>query len=248
MDRGIRAVWYDLPQAGEEAYLAWLHDVHLPELVKRHGYAWGAHYRITDSSPRMREIHDRLARPDDSNVGTGTDFLLLLGASSPHDFCDPTPARVEEGTSADTRDMLSKRIGARACIFVEEAKVNGPEARERQRGTAPGPAIQMGSFRTKTEDDEFDLCSWYAQYRFPAMAAMPGCIAARKLVTVAGWANHSVLYEFTSLEEREKHFQDHESLALDKKEWTNRIIGYTVHAPGSPSLGRRLWPKVETGA
>jgi hypothetical protein len=102
----------------------------------------------------------------------------------------------------------------------------------------------MGSFRTKTVADEFDLAAWYAQYRLPAMSRMPGCVATRKLVSLAGWAKHSILYEFTSLEARERHFQGHESLALDETVWTNKIIGYTIHAPGSPSVGYRLWPEV----
>jgi hypothetical protein len=100
----------------------------------------------------------------------------------------------------------------------------------------------MGSFRIKSVEDEFDLAAWYAQYRLPAMARMPGCIQTRKLVSVAGWAKHSVMYEFISLEARHENFQKHESLALDGKGWTNRVIGYTIHAPGSPSVGTRIWP------
>ena len=121
----------------------------------------------------------------------------------------------------------------------------GPWNHSGPSSTTPGPAIQMGSFRTQTVEDEFDLAAWYAQYRLPHMSRMPGCIATRKLVSVAGWAKHSVLYEFTSLDARQQDFQNHESLALDDKEWTNKIITYTVHAPGSPSVGKRLWPPVE---
>jgi hypothetical protein len=102
----------------------------------------------------------------------------------------------------------------------------------------------MGSFRTRAVADEFDLAAWYAQYRLPAMARMPGCIATRKLLSVAGWAKHSVLYEFVSLEARQKYFHPHESLGLDKAVWTNKIINYTIHAPGSPSIGQRIWPAV----
>ena len=68
---------------------------------------------------------------------------------------------------------------------------------------------------------------------------------ARKLVSTAGWAKHSILYEFTSLAAREKNFQGQEDIALDEKEWTGRVIRYVTHAPGSPSVGRRIWPPAE---
>lgn len=244
MDRGIWATWYDLPESGRDAYFDWLLGSYLPALLLRQGYAWAAHYEITGGGAQMDEIGARLARPDDTGLGTGTQFLILVGATSSHVFLNP---RVDhcDATSTDTsREMRARRIGERMCIFTEEARVSGPEIGERQIGTAPGPAIQMGSFRTRTMENELDLGAWYAQYRLPAMARMPGCIETRKLVSTAGWAKHAILYEFTSLEAREAHFQAHESLALDEREWTSRVIGYTVHAPGSPSVGRRLWPHV----
>ena len=142
-----------------------------------------------------------------------------------------------------TKEQLDQRQGVRTAIFAEEVRVTGPEVGEGVPGGLPAPAIQMGSFRIRTPEDEFALGSWYAQYRLPAMARMPGVIRTRKLVSVAGWAKHSVLYEFTSLDARLEHFEKpHESLALDEKEWTGRIVKFTIHAPGSPSVGRRIWP------
>ena len=72
---------------------------------------------------------------------------------------------------------------------------------------------------------------------------MPGAIAARKLVTVAGWVKHVVLYEFVSAEAHNTNFMKHENLAFTDGEWTNRVVKYTAHAPGSPSIGERIWPK-----
>ena len=140
-------------------------------------------------------------------------------------------------------DMLALHRGLRTVIFTEAARVNGPEPREFGPGSGPGPAIQMGSFRMRTPEEEFDLGRWYAQYRLPFMARMPGCIAARKLCGVAGWAKHSVLYEFTSLEARLRNFEEpHEALALDSTRWESKVIAGTVHTPGSPFIGERIWP------
>lgn len=243
IDRGIWATWYDLPEDGREDFISWLHEVHLPEATQRPGYLWAAHFEITESSSRMNLVKDKLTYTDTADIGGGTQFLVLRGAVSPHVFCDPNPAQLAERQSAEVREMLSRRIGARSCIFAEEGRVDGPEVRSRAPGLVPGPAIQMGSFVANSLEAEFDLGAWYAQYRLPSMGRMPGCVGARKLVSVAGWAKHSILYEFTSLDAREENFQKHEELSIDEKEWSGRVIRYLTHAPGSPSVGRRIWPE-----
>jgi hypothetical protein len=242
IDRGIWATWYDLPEGGRTDFLSWLHEIHLPEVAQRPGYLWAGHYEIADSSSRMNRVKDKLTYTDLSDVGGGTQFLVLRGAASPHVFCDPNPAQLVEHQSAEVGEMLGRRIGVRSCIFAEEARVDGPEVRGRAPGLTPGPAIQMGSFVANSLEAELDLGAWYAQYRLPSMGRMPGCVGARKLVSIAGWAKHSILYEFTSLDAREENFQKHEELSIDEKEWSGKVIRYLTHAPGSPSVGRRIWP------
>ena len=39
--------------------------------------------------------------------------------------------------------------------------------------------------------------------------------------------------------------EPHEALAVDPKEWTGRIVRYTIHTPGSPTVGQRIWPPVK---
>ena len=249
MDNGIWATWYDLADdansPGRDAFLDWLHGDYLPEIQSKAGIAWAAHYQSTGGGTKMQAIHDRLVHAELEGVGTGTQFLMLVGATSPHVFFDPRIDEWEKSLGEPAKSMLARRVGTRTCIFTTEEFVTGPEFDARPAGSTPGPASQMGSFRTKSVEDEFDLAAWYAQYRLPHMSRMPGCIATRKLVSIASWAKHSVMYEFTSLEARQQHFQNHESLALDDTVWTNKIITYTIHAPGSPSVGKRLWPPVD---
>lgn len=246
MSNGIWATWYDLADNDQSDYFDWLHGEHLPRIQRRVGFAWAAHYRITGGGAKMDKIHDHLARADE-NVGTGSQYLVLVGASSPHVFFKPRIDEWQAALSGTDSEMLGRRLGSRACFFAEEASVTGPEYGTAVDGGCSAPAIQMGSFQTKTLEDELDLAAWYAQYRLPAMARMAGCVGTRKLVSVAGWAKHSIMYEFTSLEARQNSFQNHESLALNDKVWTNKIINYTVHAPGSPSVGERIWPPADAG-
>ena len=244
MDQGIRAFWYDLPEDKKDTYIDWLHSTYLLEVLQRPGILWAAHYEVTGGGKHMDEIADHLARVDLEEVGKGQNYVLLVGAGSPHVFFKPIYEEVD-AENPKTQEMLAIRLEERVNVFAEEARVNGPDFDYRIHDSTPGPAIQMGSFCTMELEKEWDLAAWYAQYRMPAMARMPGSINTRKLVSVAGWAKHAVMYEFISLDARQEHFQNHESLAMDETVWTNKIINYTIHAPGSPSVGRRIWPPVK---
>lgn len=244
MDNGIWATWYDIDDSDRQDFLNWSHDVYLPYLRNMPGHAWVAHYENVGGGAAMAEVGRMVDRPDPNDVPTGKQFLILVGAASPHVFF--TPEWAEKRLPSTLKERLQQRRNAARCVFTEVARVTGPSASKRPEGTVTTPAIQMGSFRYKTPEAEFALAEWYANYRLPHMAAMPGVIATRKLVSVAGWPKHGILYEFESLEHRLKHFeQPHEALALDPAEWTGKIVRDTIHLPGSPVIGRRLWPTVD---
>ncbi|MBS29262.1 MAG: hypothetical protein CL566_10140 [Alphaproteobacteria bacterium] len=244
MDNGIWATWYDLPEDGRDEYLDWLHGEYLPVVQARPGIAWAAHYEDRVGGADMQKVRDTFPKSEGmEGVGTGTQFLMLAGAAEPWTLLAPGIIEEQNALGGEARRMLDMRQGVRSCLFSVFARIDGPEMDQRPAGTTPGPAIQMGSFRTKTLADEFDVGQWYAQFRLPTMARMPGCIAARVMVSVAGWAKYSVMYEFTSLQARLENFEEpHEALALDEGEWTGRVIRYTMHTPGSPTVGQRIWP------
>jgi hypothetical protein len=73
---------------------------------------------------------------------------------------------------------------------------------------------------------------------------VPGCVRARKLVSVSGWAKHAVIFEFASLEARNQHFVNHEAEHPERAAWTDKVVRRLIHAPGSPSVARRIWPAV----
>ena len=140
--------------------------------------------------------------------------------------------------------MLAMRAGERINIFVEEACIDGPAAAGRKRGLELSPCIQLGSFNTRGCDDEHGLMAWYAHNRLPGLARTPGCIGVRKMVSVAGWAKHGVLYEFTSKAEREKYFRAYENADPAMAAWTDRLRRSLIHAPGSANVAYRIWPSV----
>lgn len=243
MDHGIWATWYNLADRSRDSYLEWAHTRYLPFLKQLPGYAWVAHYRHEGGGAKMKKVVETVVGRTQENIGDGSQYLVLVGAASAHTFFKPALDEIEwpEGF----QKMLSSRQGVRTAIFTEEARVNGPAAGKDGPGSTPGPVIQMGSFRMSAVEHDFHLGRWYAQFRLPYMAQMPGCIGARKLAGVAGWAKHAVMYEFESLAMRLEHFEEpHESLSLDSTHWSASITGNTVHTPGSPTIGPRIWPPV----
>ncbi len=244
MNSALWITWYDLPDEGREAYLSWLHGSHLPALLERPGYLWAAHYASEDRPIRNAKKDGASRRyPPAGSVAGGCRFVLIVGGESAHVFAHPTPRQLHDGLPAASRNLLALRAGASSNIMIEQARVSGPDAGRREPGTALSPCIQLGSF--VFDGDEEDLFAWYAQWRLPSMGEIPGCVAVRKLVSVAGWAKHAILHEFTSAAARNEHFVNHERKRHpDKVEWSDRITGQVIHAPGSPNVARRIWSAV----
>ncbi len=236
MDLGIWATWYDLPEEGKEEYLSWLHEAHLPAMLNRPGYLWAAHVENIWDDEREKKKSQNLTHTGDEGVPAGNDYLILYGAARPTVFLDPSPAQMAEKWSADEREMLSRRTGARSCVFLEHARVDGEAAGTRAPGLTPGPAIQLGSFQIDAVENEDELGSWYAQVRMPRLKPMTGCVGARNLVSVSGWAKHAIMYEWVSVKSLMENF------TTETLERSRRAVSSLVHAPGSPTLGRRIWP------
>ncbi|MBO0884160.1 MAG: hypothetical protein J2P17_28305, partial [Mycobacterium sp.] len=195
-DRVLWATWYDLPNDGADEYLAWLHTVHLPAMLERTGYLWAAH--VQNIMSPEREQQSNTTKTSDASVPTGNAYLLLFGAAAVSTFVDPTPAELHAGLPARDRALLDRRVGARSCIFLEVARVDGPDVDKRSPGLTPGPIIQCGSFNVNSPANEPEVAAWYARDRLPLTTTIANCVGARELVSVAGWAKHGVLYEFSS--------------------------------------------------
>lgn len=238
MDRAVWAIFYDLPEEGRDEYMAWFHEVHIPEKLARPGYLWAAHYETRHPGERFARIAARLRRSDDPAHASGAGFIALFGGESTRTFYDPSPAELRERQSPETRRMTDARIRAKGLILCEEWRVEGPEAGAREAPGVLAPAMQMGRYDAGGEDE--DLEAWYARERMAGVSTTPGCLGARKYLAATGAQRHAVLYEFASLAAREAHY-----VALEETEWTRRVHGYLTHPPGSPLVGSRLWPPLD---
>lgn len=247
MDRALWVSWYNLPEAGRDAYLSWLHGTYMTKLSKKPGIMWAAHYAV-----HKYDIPARIRHTQDKSVPAGNEYILMLGAASSHFFSRDADSFLKSGTqganadlTAEDSKMIALRSNERVSLMTEEARVDGPAIELRATGTAPAPCIQLGSFNGNDQAAEDELLAWYARWRMPALGKLPGCVSMRKMVSVSGWAKHGVMYEFTSLDVRNEGIKKMGQLYPEMMAWTERFIPTLTHAPGSPHIGLRLWPPVE---
>jgi len=232
-DRGLWVTWYDLPEAGRSDYLTWVHQTYVPALLKRPGYLWAAHYASIPNETAARVKHT------DDAVPTGNAYILVVGGEDSNVFGRPAPHELHAELPATGQKMLAMRVGERTNIFAEGARVTGPGAKGYKDGMTLAPCIQFGTYNVDYRK-EVDILAWYSQLQMPTLAKAEGCVRTRKLASVYGWAKMGILYEFASVELREKFFGSGRGGAQGHK-WQDAVRAL-VHAPGSPNLGRRIWP------
>ena len=237
-DRGLWVTWYDLPGDGREAYLSWLHETYLPELLKRPGYLWAAHY-ATREVPRSATA-SQLHHVEDPKVPTGFRYILLIGAKDAHVFGNPVPSALHAALPEQGRKMLALRVGERVNLMTEAGRCEGRAKNSYKGGQTGAPCIQIGSFNCPVEYEE-EMHAGYVQVRLPAMCETGSCLRTRKLNSVAGWAKHGILYEFTSLEGFNRDYEAANAkapLGLGG----HSVVPMLVHAPNGPNSALRIWP------
>lgn len=223
MDHGLWAIWYDIAPEQRADYLDWFHRIHIPEKLSRPGYRWAAHYEL-------------------GHGGRGRGYLALFGGDSTHTFLNPSPGQLATRQSAETRRFIGMRINPAAAILAEEVRIDGPDAATRGPGLTTAAVVQIGHFDAPSPQVEDDLGGWYAQERFPLLKTLPGHVGTRKLLASVGTYRHAILYEFSSLELRERHYAPLEAQRDDPQTWMGRVVPQLRHAPYSPAVGLRLWP------
>jgi len=244
LDKGIWATWYNLAAEHRDVYLSWLHDIYIPWVLKRPGLLWAAHYAVVDKSQRPVSQREKNAvhHTDDPAVPAGQQYVLIFGAAHAGVFGNPVPGAINAELPDEGRKMLAMRTGERINVMTENDRIECQETNTFAPGKLLAPCIQFGTYNCPWQHEE-EMLAWYTQWRMPAMGRTPGVIRTRKLSSVFGWAKHGVLYEFVSLESRNQYFPHHEDQDPDMKAWSDRMVPRLLHAPGSPSLACRIWPK-----
>ena len=240
-DRGVWITWYDLPEAGREAYFSWLHGTYLPALLKRPGYLWAAHYASQDLEGGA-ENATRYKHIDDPRVGKGYHYMLLVGATDAGVFGDPVPSVLHSALPDEGKKMLAMRNGERTNIFTETARREGLAYGAYKEGLTGTPCIQVGSFDCQLEFEE-EMHAGYVLERMPKMCAKASCVRVRKLNSVVGWAKHGIIYEFASKEGFDRDYAP--AVARSPLGFNGHsVVPNLTHAPNGPNSAVRIWPPV----
>ena len=234
-DQALWITWYDLPADGREKYFDWLHGSFIPKMLKRPGFLHAAHYQ----SEIKIKPEARLNQLNDPDFPRGNQFMLVFGGKEPHTFAHPSPHNLHSELSAEENQMLAMRSGVRTSIFTEVARVDGPDAKLREGVYTFAPVVQIGGYQSGSADEE-EIMEFYAQGRMPEMEKLPCCIGMRKLISVAGWARHGCLYEFSSIDGSHNFHSGSKNPKMAA--WTDTLIRKFIHAPGTPTGGMRIWP------
>jgi hypothetical protein len=240
-DRGMWITWYDLPLEGRDAYFTWLHGTYLPDLLKRPGYLWAAHYASQDLEGGA-ENSKRYKHVDDPQVGKGYHYMLLVAATDASVFGDPVPSLINAALPVQGKKMLAMRTGERMNIFTEACRREGRALGAYMEGMTGAPCIQVGSFDCELEFEE-EMHAGYVLERLPKMCATPSCVRTRKLNSVAGWAKHGIIYEFASKEGFDRDYAPavaNSPLGLNG----HSVVPNLIHAPNGPNSALRIWPSV----
>jgi hypothetical protein len=240
-DKGLWISWYDLAADGRQDYISWLHATYLPDLLRRPGYLWAAHYASTDLEGGAANS-TRYHHTDDPRVGAGFHYMLLIAATDANVFGDPVPSVLHAALPEQGKKMLALRTGERKNIFTEAGRREGTAAATCKEGMTGAPCIQVGSFNCELEFEE-EMLAGYVLQRLPKMCATPSCVRTRKLNSVVGWAKHGVVYEFASKEGFDRDYAP----AVAKSPLgfgAHSVVPNLTHAPNGPNSAVRIWPPV----
>lgn len=243
MTEALKADWYDLAENDAGRFLDWLHGTYLPALMALPGIAWAGHYRISPKGERAVTPGSPPRRStDDPSVPAGSQYVLLAAAPSADVFFasdGPIPA-FEKANAA----RLKARRNHRDAVFIEESRVDGLEHAWRSQGRGAPPAMQLGNFIVRSPADEVELARYYRESRWPDLMRCRGCIGARKLLSIAGWPKHGILYEFTGMDDDEELFERRMAAARQGPRVGRSVVEFVIHAPHAPHAGVRIWPTV----
>ena len=239
-ENGYLIHWYNLNEDIESEYLEWLHEKYIPGRLNDPRILWACHFKSLANVEHPGE-KGRLSH-DNQSIPSGDRYILIFASENPEIFANPTLAEYHESLNQDDLNYLKMRCEERYNIMTEEARGPGSEEKPLD-GAGLSECIQLGNFNSGSYEDEDELASWYATWRIPSMKKLPGCQGVRKLVSISGWAKHAILYEWSAPEARNNTFLDHEQENPEMEAWTDRVVRKLVHAPGSPNLAVRIWPK-----
>jgi len=187
MPSAIWLITYDLDPAREAEYLAWFHDIHIPEKLARPGYTWAAHYRADSGR-----------------------HVALFGGAATRIFYDPSPAQLAPKQPPETRDMMSCRQNPAMAILAGEWTADASGTFTGDGQPVHSPAIVLAECDPGSDAaSDMDFSAWLVQDYLPALTQAEGFQSLHKLVASTGTPRHTLIHEFQAGQAPTLAFGDH---------------------------------------
>jgi len=214
---GLLMVWCDVPADREADFNRWYNEEHLAERLAVPGFLSAARYEA---------------------VKGGRRHLACYELESPAVLESPAYKRVQANPTEWTKRCSPEKIGTtfirNVYTLIHPSGVTPDVA-----GSGMAPSLQIGRMDVPAEvDAEFNR--WYNTIYVPNYEKVPGVIRGRRYRAVVGTPTYLTLYEF----EHPKVSESPEWLAQrDASPVTARIRPHMRHAPGSPGIYARTFPR-----
>jgi len=168
--QGMIAVWLHVAPQHEDEFNDWYELEHVDQVVALPGFVSGRRYAADDTVPKYLALYETA----DEHVEPGPHFQALVAS--------PTP--------------WSRRIRR---LYGENRRRNNYRL---LYATGPAPAPHAACLLMFQMDvapgDEAEFNDWYDREHVPLLAAVPGCLRARRFVAVSGAPRYMAAYEFLS--------------------------------------------------
>ena len=214
---GLLMVWADVPADTEAEFNRWYNDEHLAERLAIPGFLSGARYEAVKGGPKHLACYEL----ETAAVLESPAYKTVLA--------NPTEWTRRSGPQAI------------ATSFIRNVYTMIHPTALTAEGAASGmaPALQIGRMDVPAEiDAEFN--TWYNTIYVPNYEKVPGVIRGRRYRAVVGTPTYLTLYEF----EHPKVSESPEWMAQrDISPVTHRIRPHMKHAPGSPGVYVKTFPR-----
>ena len=219
MSQAIWLIMYDIASGDEDKYLAWFHDVHMPEKLARPGYTWAAHYEVVGGDGGARRL-------DGSDSDGQRGFVAFFGGEDTRTFLNPSPAQIKPTQPPLTREMMGCRINSQMLIATEEWRA------EAQAGDGPTFSnLTLSVCRVDGNDEDYG--GWCIQSYLPSVSEAAGFEVSAKFIATTAPGKHVLVASFSSLAESAAAFR--KELTDD---WSQRVKAYQNQSTGAPLLLR----------
>ena len=169
------AVWmlhYHINESDRDKYVAWFHDVHIPEKLARSGYTWASHHAgVVDTSTDSRE------------------YVAMFGGTQTRVFLDPSPAQLKPRQDALTREMMQLRQRSSGVIFAHEW--SDGEGAAVSIDAVHSPTLRVHWLETESADEA--IGAYAVQSLAPTLLARGATRRISKLIGVTRGTRHVLL-------------------------------------------------------